>query len=286
MAEGEIFGLGRGLVLSPDAVRVRRVLALGASRAAHAALAERPASERDEALCFATPETTRIAFDAAARSTVRLDILLAAFMPTAVIHAVEPLNGDTLVERWRDDAPPHDIAKGLLALGLAGEVLHVRGESWLVPPAFRGEGQRRTDWMRAIDLDPPSAREEAGPFWSLGQSELWRLDLLGWREQVVLAAAIGTRMPVSTIVCHSADFPRIGYVVETIRSLGRTVVHVPLPAVPEELLAQLNATRSVRLRGRQGVVVAAPKDGRDDAGSETTAGAGTVPGDVLEVEHG
>jgi len=146
----------------------------------------------------------------------------------------------------------------------------VRGESWLVPPALRGEGQRRTDWMRAVDLDPPPAREEAGPFWSLGQSELWRLDLLGWREQVVLAAAIGTRMPVSAVVCETNDFPRIGYVVERIRALGRTVVHVPLAAVPDALRAELDVYRGIRLHGHQGVVVAVSGAAPPDDGQPAT----------------
>jgi hypothetical protein len=178
-------------------------------------------------------------------------MLLAAFVPTVYIHPGEHTTGEMELVWWRDGTPPHDQGKGVV-LAHFGSRHHLAGEVLLVPPALRGEGRRRTDWIRAVDLDLPPANEHLGPFWSLGDGETWRLDVIGWRERLVLAGVVGTRIGVCVVVCETSSFPRIGFVVEKARSLGRTLVHVPLEAVPESLRAELQATSEVRWGDRIG----------------------------------
>ena len=255
--EGEATeALQNGLLFSAVAIQARRRLVLAASWAAHAALAERSTADRNAVLGFASPSTAEMAFRAAVGADVRLEMVLAAFTPTVVLY---PDNGPSETPRaqwWRDGVPPHEFGKGIVQIGpIAGQV-RVRGEAFLMPPALRGEGRRRGDWVRGSDLDPPRNRDEAGPFWSLGETELWRLDLLGWHEQLVLAAAVGTRMSVAAVVSEPNAFPRIGYVVETARERGLTLVHVPFSAVPAGLLEVLEATRGVRSTVEQGLVTA------------------------------
>ena len=244
------------VLLSPASVRARRRLVLGASRAAQAALAERPAADRDEPIGFASQATAETAFRAVTGVEVRVEILFAGFLPTVVLYPDRSPANLASLHWWYDDVPPHEYGKGLVRIVTHGGRRRSSGEVFLLPPALRNEGRRRIDWMRSVDLDPPRVRDNAGPFWTLGESEIWRLDFLGWHELLILAAVIGTRIPVTAVVCELESVPRIGYVVETARELGRTVVHVPLAAVPEELRAALETTRALRRRGRSDFVTA------------------------------
>ena len=125
----------------------------------------------------------------------------------------------------------------------------VAGEVHFVPPVRRGERARRRAWVDANDIDPPPHRGPGEPCRLLADSEQWRLGILGWRERLVLAGALSTRLPVTAVVCGPAMLPRVGFVVQKVALLRRTLVHVPWEALPDDLQASLLATRTVHALG-------------------------------------
>lgn len=238
--------------LDRAATDTRRTLLFGAARAARAGLDARAPQDQGEPRCDVDLETARAAFRGAiAASPLRLELVLAAFVPTVIVYP----EGAALLEPeslwFSERAGPHDWVKGLLLLGeQAGE--HQRraaGEAHFLPPVRRGELARRRDWVEANDIDPPLRQGWGGPFRRLGESELWRLGMLGWREKLVLAGALSTRIPVCAVVCGPAALPRVGYVVQKLRLCRRTIVHVPWDALPVEFQDRLLATRFVHLAG-------------------------------------
>jgi hypothetical protein len=242
-----------GLRLPPDALRARRRLVLGTARAARAVLARHEPGP----VVWADAETARRAF-ADAPEDPGIALLCREFLPTVLLHDGE--SGDAAVDLhwWRDAAPPRTVGKGILGVTADSRRRHrIAGEVMLVPPAHRGEGRRRVEWLREVGLEPPAVQDPLGPYWSLGELEAWWIEVIGWRERLVLAGLLGTRMPAAVVVGGPDALPRIGYVVEKARELGRALVGVPLAAVPEDLRAALATTRTVRWRGPQGPLLSA-----------------------------
>jgi hypothetical protein len=87
-----------------------------------------------------------------------------------------------------DRASPSGCLKTLTVLSngitaARGTEMKVHGDAFLMPPALRGEGRSRSDWVQRVGLEPPRRRDACGPYWRLGQREAWRLDVLSWHER-------------------------------------------------------------------------------------------------------
>lgn len=234
--------------LDRTAAEVRRTVLFGAARAARAGLDARPAAEQRLPVCTVDAELAAAAFrGAAAVAPLALDLLLAAFVPTVIVYPDAPVRRASSALWHRERSSSRESGNGLVVLGArAGHVeRRVAGEVHFLPPVRRGEMAARRAWVERNDLGPPSRRGMGGAYWMLGETEQWRLGNLGWRERLVLAGAIATRLPVCAVVGGPTAVPRAGYVVQRLELMQRTIVHVPWEALPEELEQHLLATCSV-----------------------------------------
>ena len=237
-----------GPELTPDIITTLRTALFGTVLAAGAARRDLPAGPLP-ALVEVRADTTAAAFAVAmAEEPLRLDSLLSHFVPTALAYTAGPVRS-RLDFLWAlDRISPPGCLKNLTVLAntmeaAGGEAMVVLGDTFLMPPALRGEGARRSAWVRGVDLDPPRRRDACGPYWRLGQRDAWRLDVLSWHERLVLAALIGTNMEVCAFLAPAAHFPRVGFVVETARRFGRTIVCVALEHLPPAMRLRLEDTR-------------------------------------------
>ena len=187
-------------------------------------------------------------------SPIDVRALLDTFHPTALLYATEAQARETALLGLRD-AARRSTLHGLTAMGeyRGGRRFNALGEALFVPPALRGEVRARSAWIRKQGLDLPSWREAGGPFWRLGRYNLWRLDVLGWPERLALGALVGTQRRVAVLVGPSHLFPRVGFVVETARQMGRTLIGVPLEAAPARLRRAVEESRE-RLMSRRAQV--------------------------------
>ena len=69
----------------------------------------------------------------------------------------------------------------------------------------------------------------------MGHHNLWRLDVLPWNERLALAVLVGTAAREALCVAPSRLLPRVGYVAEVARQMGRTLIGIPLDACPKEM---------------------------------------------------
>jgi hypothetical protein len=240
------------LVLDTTAQEARRAVMLGAARAARAALDRRDPADRDGPVCIAPAAAVEAAFAATLAAPVRLDILLAAFVPTTLLYEsdLDPRGHDVVC--CRDGAVPSDVAKALLHVDSdrLENPWRVRGETLFLPPVGRGEGRRRAAWVRQQELELPSLQNGTDPFARMGRARRWKADLLGWHERLVLAGVLAAHSAVTVVVGPERRVPRIGWAVETARQLGRTIVGVPMDLLPGELRAALEAARERPRTGR------------------------------------
>jgi hypothetical protein len=155
-----------------------------------------------------------------------------------------------------------DSARRLTLIGMTamGEYQGERrfdalGDVMFVPPALRGELRTRSAWLRKHPIDLPSCRESGGPYWRLGRYNLWRLDVLGWPERLALAALVGTNRRTAVLIGPSHLFPRVGFVIETARQMGRTLIGVPIEAVPARLRTLVEKSRRREMSRRAQVLM-------------------------------
>jgi len=241
-----------GPEMSPDTITTLRTALFGTVLAAGAARRDLPPGPQPE-LVEARADTTGAAFAVAlAEEPLRLDQLLPHFVPAAFLYTSAPAR-TRLDFLWTlDRASPPGCLKTLTVLSngitaARGTEMKVHGDAFLMPPALRGEGKLRSDWVRRVGLDPPRRRDACGPYWRLGNREAWRLDVLSWHERLVLAVLIGTGMETCAVLAPAAHFPRVGFVLETARRFGRTIVCVALEHVPDTMRARLEDARRTQL---------------------------------------
>ncbi|MFQ5599573.1 MAG: hypothetical protein ACE5G2_03345 [Candidatus Krumholzibacteriia bacterium] len=222
-----------------------RTAIFGACMAARETL--RSAGDVREPMLIADPGAARRAFENVQREgdLLLLEDLLEVFLPTALLYETGSPHGETVTVGFRDEAAPNKILKGLTAAGEVEDPHRYRamGDVLLVPPAVRGEGRKRGHWIRTCQLDPPLWSEHGGPYWRLGQWNLWRLDVLGWHERLALAALVGTSAEAAVVLGPPNLFPHIGFVAEVAREMGRTLIGVPFEACPPELRLDLEEAR-------------------------------------------
>jgi hypothetical protein len=243
-----------GPTIAPECITTIRTALFGACLAAGAArrdLGPGPVT----LLVEARADTTRAAFDVAlSEEPLRLDQLLAHFVPAAFLYASNRVAQQRIEYMWGlDRVSPPGCLKNLTAMAnvplLDGsEALTALGDTFLMPPAVRGEGVQRTTWAREVNLDPPRRRDLCGPFWRLGRRNEWRLNVISWHERMILAALLGTTFETCVVLAPAAHFPRVGFVYETAQRFGRTIVCVPLEEMPERLRERLESTRRTNSR--------------------------------------
>ncbi len=170
--------------------------------------------------------------------------LLDVFLPTALLYEETPNVRETALLGLRGPVRASKLY-GLTAMGEyhGRRRFNALGDVFFTPPALRGELRARAAWIREQELDLPSWREAGGPFWRLGRYNLWRLDALGWPERLALAALTATNRRTAVVVGPSHLFPRVGFVVESARAMGRTLIGVPLEAAPARLRDAVQGAR-------------------------------------------
>lgn len=180
--------------------------------------------------------------------------LLNVFHPTAILYEADPRRPETTLLGLRDSTRRATL-QGMTAMGEyhGNRRFNALGDVVFVPPAVRGHVRARSAWLRKTALDLPSWRESGGPFWRLGRYNLWRLDVLGWAERLALGALVGTDRRIAVVLGPRHLFPRVGFVPETARQMGRTLIGVPFEAVPEPLRAAAERARE-RLMSRRAQV--------------------------------
>ena len=176
------------------------------------------------------------------------------FHPTALLYEADPRRTETAMLGLRD-ANRRITLFGMTAMGEyhGNRRFNALGDVMFAPPAVRGEVRERSEWLRQHPLDLPSWRESGGPYWRIGRYNLWRLDVLGWPERLALAALVGTNRRVAVMVGPRQLFPRVGFVIETARQMGRTLIGVPIEAAPERLRRAVEGSRD-RLMSRRAQV--------------------------------
>ncbi len=240
--------LWMGEDLPPAGVHARQLVLLGTGMAAAGVLTDlqelRLRGEEPPALVHVDASAARTAFAAARDDAGALDALLPLFRPTAVLFD-ESLRGNSSgVITLEDRAGPTKILKGIAAVAaIRPPALRTLGEAYFVPPAVPTEGRARCAGSLAVALDPPPRQERGGPFWRLGHHSLWRLDVLPWNERLVLAALVGTASREALCLAPSRLLPRVGYVAEVARQLGRTLIGIPLDACPKEMRGGLRSVK-------------------------------------------
>jgi hypothetical protein len=266
LSETEIAATSSGPCLDAEATGVLRTTLLGAARAAERTLVGgengggggaggdgegRKGGEdaRSDPVRLVDRDTAVAAFeDALAAEPVSLEDLQDSFRPTAILYQAGRFETDADLLTFHDTAPPHDVLKGLSVGRDTWEDrerrVWVYGDTLLVPPATRGWGRRRQEWIQQSQLEPPPITEHAGAFWRLGGSRLFYLQILSAHERLVLAALVGTNRRECVLVAPQPLFPKVGFVVEVAREMGRTIFCVPLDCVPARLLERLQEKRS------------------------------------------
>jgi len=186
------------------------------------------------------------AFAESMTKSLVIDDLFAVFRPTVLLYDTALHRDEHPIIGFKDRAGPRRIVKGLTAVGepARGGNFRALGDVFLVPPGLRGEGRKRGRWIRARALDPPLLGERGGPYWRLGQYNLWRLDVLGWPERLVLAALVGTACSEAVILGPPQLLPRIGFVAEVARQMGRRLIGIHSDCCPEPLQKLLDAART------------------------------------------
>lgn len=227
-----------------DEVHAARGVLAAASRAARSALAHATGP-----VCIVERQAVREAFAGFdPQVTYRIEQLLGVFLPTTLLYTQEPALLENGFMYQRDGVAPVQWMQGLCyghdAVLPEGQVVVMWGETILIPPAVRGEGARRSDWVRHTDLDAPRWREAGGPFWRLGRSRLWRLQVISWHERLLLAALLGTSRDSCVLVSPAVHFPRAGFVLQTAAAMGSRIACLALEDLPE-------AARDVLENGRQ-----------------------------------
>jgi hypothetical protein len=227
-----------------------RAALLGCVRAAKSGLALREPSETWEPLCMVDALAATEAFrNTSSEAAVDLRRLLEVFMPVTILYPSPRRASYAELTWWQDEARPDGFIKGLVWVSnrpVEGEsgAIEVLGETFFMPPASRGaEGRLRSNWVRAARLDLPQLDEAGGPFWKLGQSESWRLQVMSGAERLVLAGLIGANAETCAVLAPLRSFPRVGFVCETARRLGRTIACVPWEAIPADLADELQRAR-------------------------------------------
>ena len=248
--------------LDAEAVRVRRIALYGACSAAAAALAAgqapgaaaaasarssappKPAttvpSGFPDAVTWVDLDLARTCFERAYEDPDSCSRLPEVFLPTAFLFEERLRGGSNSYFCLEDGAAPEGIHTGLAAVVsvLRGR-LRILGETFFVPPVLPRDGSARAAWVQSCRLDPPRHGEPGGPFWRLGRHGMWRLDVLAWNEILALAALIGTSARTAVVVAPPQLVPRVGFVAELARQLGRSLVGVPLEACPRPLRGML-----------------------------------------------
>jgi hypothetical protein len=239
--------------LEKEAVLARRTLLYGACLAAQPLLQEvraREAAGEETPFLLRVPrDAAREAFETAMCGEVELEDLQPLFRPIAVLHD-ESLRGSRCGFLFLDDAAaPGGIIKGLTAVtAVHAAQLRVLGEIHLLPPAHPWEGRIRRRWIQGRGVQPPTRRERGGPYWRLGKHNLWRLNVLSWNERLALAALVGTAFHEAILLAPSRLVPKVGYVTETAREMGRRFIEVPLEACPPHLRGPLRTMTNQGVR--------------------------------------
>ncbi len=242
--------------LDADAVRVRRIALYGACSAAAAvagkessvasaatsrtAFAAMPAgsvpSGFPDAVTWVDLDLASACFDRAFENPDSCEDLASVFQPTAFLFEESLRGGSNSYFCLEDGAAPQGIHTGLAAVvSVQRSRLRTLGETFFVPPVLPRDGSARAAWVEARRLDPPLHGEPGGPFWRLGRHGMWRLDVLAWNEVLALAALIGTNAKTAVLVAPRHLVPRVGFVAELARQMGRSLVGVPLEACPRPL---------------------------------------------------
>ena len=241
-----------GPEMSRDTILDLRTALFGTLLAAGAARRDLPPGPLPD-LVEARADTIRAAFAVAlAEEPLRLDQLLPHFMPASFLYTTVPVRSRLDFVWTLDRASPPGCLKtqSVVANGMAaarGGETKVYGDTFLMPPAMRGEGKLRTEWVREVGLEPPRRRDACGPYWRLGHREAWRMDVLSWHERLILGALIGTEMETCAVLSPERHFPRVGFVRETARRFGRTIVCVALKHVPEAMRTRLENARRTQV---------------------------------------
>lgn len=222
-------------------------------------LSDDPSAPPFEPLVLVDHETTARAFaDLSEDLSGKIDTraLRNAFHPTALLYEANASGTETTMLGLRDSERRHTLI-GMTAMGeyQGSRRFDALGDVLFVPPALRGELRSRSAWLRKHPLDLPSCRESGGPYWRLGRYNLWRLDVLGWPERLALAALVGTNRRTAVLVGPSHLLPRVGFVVETARQMGRMLIGVPLEAVPAGLRRLVERSRQREMSRRAQVLM-------------------------------
>ncbi|UCE02515.1 MAG: hypothetical protein JSW67_14930 [Candidatus Latescibacterota bacterium] len=196
-------------------------------------------------LVLVDPDTAARGFERAMQERRADRALFDVFRPTALLYEATARPRDHALVGLRDSVSQSPQMKGLTAVGdyVRRGRYRVLGDLFFVPQAKRGEARERSRWLRASALDPPRWDERGGPFWRLGRFNMWRVDVLGWHERLALAALVGTTCTEAVLLGPPKLFPRIGFVAEVARCLGRTLVGVPLDSCPERLVEEIHDMR-------------------------------------------
>jgi hypothetical protein len=206
---------------------------------------EEPGTPARPPLVVVDPNTAARGFERAMQERRADRVLFDVFRPTALLYEAAARPRDHALVGLRDSVAQSQLMKGLTAVGdyVRRGRYRVLGDLFFVPPAKRGEARERSRWLRASELDPPRWDERGGPFWRLGRFNMWRVDVLGWHERLALAALVGTTRTEAVLLGPPKLFPRIGFVAEVARCLGRTLVGVPLDTCPDRLVKEIHAMR-------------------------------------------
>jgi hypothetical protein len=182
---------------------------------------EEPGTPARPPLVVVDPNTAARGFERAMQERRADRVLFDVFRPTALLYEAAARPRDHALVGLRDSVAQSQLMKG----------------------PKRGEARERSRWLRASELDPPRWDERGGPFWRLGRFNMWRVDVLGWHERLALAALVGTTRTEAVLLGPPKLFPRIGFVAEVARCLGRTLVGVPLDTCPDRLVKEIHAMR-------------------------------------------
>jgi len=180
------------------------------------------------------------AFDAALDwPAPALQELLDAFVPTTLL-AARPAPGRDAHAAGLDDGTSCPAWVGMSASvsdGRHGEA--ALGDTWLLPPVHRRESARRQRWIEERLIEPARRDEPGGPWWRIGMWNRWRIPVLGWPEQLVLAGLVGTACTASVVVGPPELAPRVGFVPHVAAWLQRTLVYVSDAALQPRVRAAM-----------------------------------------------